>query len=207
MSMPTTPVDNPAKPIRRRLSREGRFVQLIGVSWQLIADEGTDALTLGRLAEAAGITKPTVYEHFGSRHGLLTALYEDYDARQHKIIDEAIAASKPDLEDKARVIAISYVDCVLAEGREIPDLLAALSGSPELSQLRRACQLNYIGKCQLAFAPFTGQTEIPVARLWAMLGAADTLSLAAVTGDITDQQAYDELIDIILSLVHRSQQQ
>jgi AcrR family transcriptional regulator len=56
--------------------------QLLDVAWQLVREEGTEALTLGRLAERAGVTKPVVYDHFVTRAGLLAALYEDFDARQ-----------------------------------------------------------------------------------------------------------------------------
>ena len=45
---------------RKRLSRDERRRQLLDVAWQLVRDEGTDALSLGRLAEQAGVTKPVV---------------------------------------------------------------------------------------------------------------------------------------------------
>ncbi len=35
------------------------------------ATKGTDALTLGHVAECAGVSKPIAYEHFGTRAGLL----------------------------------------------------------------------------------------------------------------------------------------
>ena len=79
--MSSVPTDRSYTP-RRRLSREDRLRQLLDMSWRVIRDEGTDALTLGRLAERAGVTKPVVYDHFGTREGLLTALYRDFDARQ-----------------------------------------------------------------------------------------------------------------------------
>ena len=63
-----------AAPTRRRLTREQRARQLLDVAWALVGDEGTDALTLGRLAEAAGVTKPVAYDHFVTRNGLLAAL-------------------------------------------------------------------------------------------------------------------------------------
>ena len=47
---------------RRRLPRDERLRQLLDVSWSLISEEGADALTLGRLADAAGVTKPVVME-------------------------------------------------------------------------------------------------------------------------------------------------
>eukprot|EP01132_Coremiostelium_polycephalum_P018633 gene18633-22201_t len=95
---------------RRRLSRDDRLRQLLDVAWQLVREEGTDALTLGHLAELAGVTKPVVYDHFGDRAGLLAALYEDFDARQNQVFAAAIEASEPTLDDRARVIASCYVD-------------------------------------------------------------------------------------------------
>jgi AcrR family transcriptional regulator len=38
---------------RQRLSRQERYTQLIEVAWQIIREEGTEALTLGHLAERA----------------------------------------------------------------------------------------------------------------------------------------------------------
>ncbi|MEJ4043620.1 TetR/AcrR family transcriptional regulator [Erwinia sp. SLM-02] len=189
---------------RRRLSKEERFAQLIAVAWQLIASEGTDALTMGHLADAAGITKPTVYEHFGSRQGLLAALYQDFESRQNKVIDDAVAAAEPVLNEKARIIAASYVNCVLTEGREIPDVLAALSGSPELAELRKQCQKSYLKKCRGILGMFSGPRGLSDAALWAMLGAADSLSAMAVSGEIQQQQAVDELYQVIVAMVERS---
>ncbi len=198
--MPSTPAP------RRRLSKEERLRQLIDVSWKLIRDEGTDALTLGRLAEAAGVSKPVVYEHFGTRNGLLAMLYQDFDLRQTAIIDDAIAASKPTLKDKAGVIATRYVECVSTQGREIPGVLAALNGSPELAAVKAQYQRVFIEKCQAILAPFAGREGVSPANLWGMLGAADALSQAAVDGEITQAQACEELFRIIVDMVKRSRQ-
>lgn len=194
----------PAPPPRRRLSRAQRLAQLMDVSWRLIRQEGTDALTLGRLAEAAGVTKPVVYDHFGTRHGLLAALYRDFDARQTLILDAALDASGPDLDSKAQVIASNYVGCVLAEGRELPDVLAALSASPELAAIKKECQQSYIEKCQRFLAPFTRSKALSKAALWAMLGSADSLSNAVLMNEISQQDAYDELRGLIVAMVGRA---
>ncbi|MBV7501471.1 TetR/AcrR family transcriptional regulator [Achromobacter sp. ACM05] len=186
---------------RRRLSKDARQRQLIDVSWALIRDEGTDSLTLGRLAEQAGVSKPVVYDHFGTRNGLLAALYQDFDQRQTAIIDDAIAASKSTLQDKADVIATRYVECVSAQGREIPGVLAALNGSPELAAVKTQYQHAFIRKCHDILAPFAGSQGVSLASLWGMLGAADALSQAAVAGEITQQAARDELFRIIVNMV------
>lgn len=195
---------NPATTKRVRLSREQRLSQLTDVAWRIVREEGTDALTLPRLAEQAAVAKPVVYDHFGTRNGLLAALYQDFDLRQTVVMDAAIAASEPTLESTARNIASSYVDCVLTQGREIPGVLAALAGSPELAAVRRAYQLVYIEKCRKVLSPFNGQKTIAPAGFWAMLGAADGLSNAAATGEITPDEAKDELYETISAMVQRS---
>jgi AcrR family transcriptional regulator len=189
---------------RLRLSRGDRLRQLLDVSWRLVRQEGTDALTLGRLAEEAGVTKPVVYDHFQTREGLLIALYQDFDVRQTAIIDAAIAASKPTLKDKATVIASAYIDCVLTEGREIPEVLAALSGSPQLTSVKRQYQQAFIEKCQKILAQFAGPKGVGAASMWAMLGAADSLSHAVIAGKISSEQARDELFETIVAMVKRS---
>ncbi|CEJ12737.1 Bacterial regulatory proteins, tetR family [bacterium YEK0313] len=202
----TVPPASAPKPPRRRLLREERHRQLLAVAWRLVGAEGADALTLPRLAEAAGITKPVVYDHFGTRFGLLVALYEDFDARQTGVMDAALAASEPTLIDRAAVIASSYVDCVLAQGREIPGVIAALAGAPDLEKIKRDYRMAFVEKCRSLLAPFAEPHAITAASLWAMLGAADALSHAAASGDITAREAKDELFATIVAMVDRHAQ-
>nr|WP_298104064.1 TetR/AcrR family transcriptional regulator [uncultured Shinella sp.] len=197
--------DNPSAAVKRvRLSREQRLRQLLDVAWRLAREEGPDALTLPRMADEAGVTKPVIYDHFGTRNGLLTALYQDFDARQTAVIDAAIKASEPTLEGTAKVVASSYVECVLAQGREIPGILAGLAGSPELEAVKRDYQVLFIEKCRKALAAFTGSKGILQSGFWAMLGAADALSHAAAAGEITIEQAQAELYEVIVAMVGRS---
>jgi AcrR family transcriptional regulator len=191
---------------RRRLSREDRLRQLLDVSWQLVRDEGTEALTLGRLAELAGVTKPVVYDHFTTRAGLLAVLYADFDARQNQVFEAAIDASSATLQDRAWVIASSYVDCVLLQGREIPGVIAALSSSPELETLKRDYEAIFLAKCRDALVPFAPGGNLPQAGLRAMLGAAEALSQAAASGEVSREEAQQELLATILAMVNRERQ-
>jgi AcrR family transcriptional regulator len=189
---------------RRRLSREERHRQLLDVSWRLIREEGTDALTLGRLAEQAGVAKPVVYDHFGTRPGLLAELYREFDDRQTAQMETALRESGPALSDKAKVMAVAFIDCVLTQGREIPDVIAALASSPELEKVKHKCQVVFMDQCRSVLTPFVGAGTIASASLWAMLGAAETLSYAAATGEISASQAESELFEIILAMVARN---
>jgi AcrR family transcriptional regulator len=192
------------RPRRQRLTREDRQRQLVETAWRIVGEEGTDALTLGRLAERAGVAKPVAYSHFATRNGLLIALYRDFDAREYAIMEAAIDGSEGTLAGKAGAIASSYVDCVLAQGREIPGVLAALAGSPELAAVKRDCDLIFLERCRSLLAPFANGRTIPTASLRAMLGAAESLSHAAATGEIGADEAKRELFETITAMVARS---
>lgn len=192
----------PVRPRRQRLQREDRHRQLLDVAWRIAREEGTEALTLGRLAEQAAVTKPVVYDHFATRSALLAALYQEFDERQNRVIDAALAASEPTLHGRAAVIASCYVDCVLEQGREIPGVVAALVGTPELATMKREHEAVFLEKCRAMLAPFAG--GISTARLCGMLGAAAGLSAAASSGEISARDATDEIYQTILAMVARS---
>lgn len=185
------------------MAREDRNRQLLDVAWKMIHDDGTEALSLGSLAEQAGVTKPVVYDHFGTRSGLLIALYQDYDRRQTALMDSTLAQSSHTLRDKASVIASAYIDCVLSQGRESSGVIASLAGSPELEQVKRDYHILFIDKCRDILSPFSPTGKIPIPRLWGFLGAAESLSYAAATGEITADQAKQELFETIIAMVSR----
>jgi AcrR family transcriptional regulator len=188
---------------RIRLSREERYEQLVETAWKIIHEEGTEALTLGHLAERSGVTKPVVYDHFTNRSGLFAALYQEFDQRQNALMDEAIQKSKPELEALANVIATSYIECVLLQGREMPSVIAALAGTPELEKIRNDCAIVFAEKCRRIFTPFRHDKSLHDAALWAMIGAAEGLSYATTCHVITASQAKDELFRVIVSMVQR----
>jgi AcrR family transcriptional regulator len=66
-----------AKTVRVSLSRDS----LLDLSEEILASEGQDALTMRRLASAAGATAMALYNHFENREDLLDALVERMFAR------------------------------------------------------------------------------------------------------------------------------
>lgn len=183
------------------MTRDDRLTQLMATAWTIVREEGTDALTLGHLAERAGVTKPVVYDHFGTRAGLLAALYRQFDARQTALMDAALEGAPATLPDRARTIATAYVDCVLSQGREIPGVVAALEGAPELERIKREYRAVFLEKCRELFSPFAATGDIPAPALWSMLGAAQSLSYAAAAGAVTRAEAIRELDRAIQSMV------
>lgn len=189
---------------RRRLSRADRYGQLIEVSWALVRSEGADALTLGRLAERAGVAKPVVYSHFASRAALLAALFTEFDERQNAMLEEYLVTADATLPGRANAIADSYVECALAQGRELTGVLAALEGSPELESVKRESEQEYSERCREILAPFSAPTGVTHASITAIFGAAEALSQAAVSGVLSAETAKQELAALIVTVVGRA---
>lgn len=59
---------------RRRLPRDDRSQQLLEIAEAVFAERGIHAASMEDIAERAGVTKPVVYDHFGSKDGLVAAV-------------------------------------------------------------------------------------------------------------------------------------
>jgi AcrR family transcriptional regulator len=60
----------------RRLTADQRRQQLFAVALELFARRGYRATTMDDIAEAAGVTKPLVYQHFSSKRALYLELVD-----------------------------------------------------------------------------------------------------------------------------------
>lgn len=58
----------------RRLSADERRKQLFDVALSLFAERGYESTTMEEIADAAGVTKPLVYQHFASKRALYLEL-------------------------------------------------------------------------------------------------------------------------------------
>ncbi|WP_209314271.1 TetR/AcrR family transcriptional regulator [Streptomyces bohaiensis] len=191
--------DRTAAPARRRLTKRQRRAQLLDAARDLIRDSGTDEFTLARLAERAGVTKPLVYDHFGDRSGVLAELYRAFEERRRETLARVLDATPPELGAVADVVAAAYVDCCLAEGRELADVVAALAGSPALSAVRREAEEAYLRMCREALEPLAG--PIDAAALPAIVGAGDALARSALADDMTAEDAAATLARVVEAVV------
>lgn len=72
-----------------RLPAEQRRRQLLDVALDVFADRGFHATSMNQVAEAAGVTKPVLYQHFGSKRELYRELLTDVGARLEERISKA----------------------------------------------------------------------------------------------------------------------
>jgi AcrR family transcriptional regulator len=55
------------------VARADREAQIVAVAGEVFAERGAALASVAEIAERAGISKPLIYNYFGSREGLLTA--------------------------------------------------------------------------------------------------------------------------------------
>jgi AcrR family transcriptional regulator len=72
-------VDNQRRPTQRE-RRAATRARLLEAASQLFAEHGVDGVSVDAVASAAGRTSGAVYDHFGSKHGLLLALLDDWSS-------------------------------------------------------------------------------------------------------------------------------
>jgi AcrR family transcriptional regulator len=78
-----------------RMSGPERREQLIGVARELFAEHGYEATSVDEIAERAGVSKPVVYEHFGSKEGLYTVVADREVRMLVDRIKEALSPGHP----------------------------------------------------------------------------------------------------------------
>ena len=69
-----------------RMPAAERREQLLSVALDVFAGEGYHQTSMNQIAEAAGITKPVLYQHFVSKRELYLALIEEAGERLLHII-------------------------------------------------------------------------------------------------------------------------
>jgi AcrR family transcriptional regulator len=180
------------------MPKEDRRRQLMQTALAIIRDEGAEALTLARLAERAGVTKPIAYEHFGTRDGLLIALFRDYDAPTTAAVRTALRTGGKTIEDVAAILSAAYVDCCLAMGPEITAVYDALSTSAETKDFRQTWREFLIDEFRKGFAPLVKRPPREIRSiLVGVLAAAEALAAAAAAGRMSRTDAVSALSQIM----------
>lgn len=186
-------------PSPRKLSKAERREQLLETALAIVREQGTDALTLGYLAERAGVSKPIAYEHFKTRSGLLIALYEQIDNRQVAALLLALERTPRRLEEVARVVSTAYMNCFTAVGPEWHAISAALKGDEEMEAFQRELIDSYVALYRDALAPCSKLPEDELRlRCVGIIGAGDAIARDMVRGRIDEAAAAASLASLIV---------
>jgi AcrR family transcriptional regulator len=85
-----------------RMPRDQRRVQLLDAASEVFGSKGYHAAAMDDIAEAAGVSKPVLYQHFGSKLELYLALLDQSCDRLVEIVEEALRSTEHNAD---RVVA------------------------------------------------------------------------------------------------------
>jgi AcrR family transcriptional regulator len=124
----------------KRLPADRRRQQLLDVALTLFAERGFNATTMDDTAEAAGVTKPLLYQHFDSKRALYLELVDSVATAMLEAIGKAVAAADGPRQQVEGGFA-AYFQLVVTH----PEAFNLLFGSnvpndPELSRAVRSVQ-------------------------------------------------------------------
>lgn len=173
--------------MRKRAARvDATQARAVEAACALLGAPTCSELTLERVAAAAGVTRATMYNHFGSRRALLLAVFREVGRRmQAERIQAAMRDAEPNralarvLEEASRGWARQYVTvkrlfALAALDREIGREVAS-------AERERRASLGYLAE---RLVPARGADR-----------AGTVLEAARVLGALTSFQTYEALRD------------
>lgn len=181
-----------------RLSHEERHRQLLHVARGMVGEEGTEKLTLARLAERAGVSKPVAYDHFRRRNDLLLELYIWIDTEKVDAFRERMESSKIGSRETVGALARAYIDCASDVSGEFHAVGAALAGTPERASVFADLLENSIRMFVAVLGPHVALNPSELERRCrALVAAGECLAADVVLGRSTNVEATDSFADII----------
>jgi AcrR family transcriptional regulator len=97
----------------RRTKSEQKRQQMLLAASDLFLENGFDRISMDQVAEAAGVSKQTVYSHFGSKEELFTAVIE-YKCAIHELTDELFDLNRP-VHDVLKELVVHFSDLLMSD--------------------------------------------------------------------------------------------
>jgi AcrR family transcriptional regulator len=157
-----------------RVPRELRERQLVELAEQLFAERGYGGTSMEELASRAGVTKPMVYELFGSKDGLFRACVDRAVEQMARSVTEAVRA---EAEPEARVRAGGLAFLRFAADNRVAWDLMSMGGqfAQQAVEIRRG-QAELIHELILELAPGGVDARELEAAAWAVTAAYEGLA-------------------------------
>ncbi|MHB8342404.1 MAG: TetR/AcrR family transcriptional regulator [Mycobacteriales bacterium] len=172
---------------------------LLDTASRLLTTEGPQALTMRRLAGAAGCSTTVLYTAFGSKDGIVEALYREGFARFARRL--AAVPASPDPLHRLTELARAYRDNALAQRTYYGVMFAgAVPGFTPSSDARTEADAtlqvltDQVGACIDARVFASGDAHAMAEVLWAAAHGAVSLELG---GYFSDAQAARRCFDTL----------
>ena len=184
---------------RRRVPRAERERQMIGVAEEMFAERGFRAASMDEIAERVGVSKPMLYEYFGSKEGLFVACIRQARTELLAATTQAIAGLES-AEEALRAGLLAFFEFTDSHRRswELLRHEAAVAGPAAIDEIEAIRQQQTALDVAL-FATFL--PDAPTQELQAaaeiIVGACERLSIWYVQqDDISAKQAADHVMQL-----------
>lgn len=185
---------------RKRVPRAEREQQMIAVAEQIFGTRGFVAASMDEIAEQVGVSKPMLYEYFGSKEGLLVGTIRSARTELRTRTEQAVHGAV-DIEDALRKGLVAFFRFI-TEHRMSWSLLRnesalmATSAGTELEQTRQQ-QTNLMIMLMAGFAP--GSTELGrEAAAEIIVGSCERLATwCERRAEITPEQAAEYIMGAV----------
>jgi AcrR family transcriptional regulator len=108
---------------RRDRLRAQMHQEILDAARRILREQGIKELSMRGLAQAVGVTAPTLYDYFVNKEGVLDALFQEGVGRLSRAFEDAIAATEPG-RNRLHAIGVAY----RAFAHEEPDLFQLIFG-------------------------------------------------------------------------------
>lgn len=179
---------------------------LLDVASGLLVDDGSDALTMRRVADAAGCSTTVLYRLFEGKHGIVRGLYrEGFDRLEVRLA--AVDDDDPLL--RLRGLALAYREHALAEpayytvmfARPVPEFEPS---AEDVAHSRSSLQVlvDAVGAAVDVGAVSGADAQHIAEVLWAAAHGAVSLELAGHLADDAAVQVFSDLTAAALARFH-----
>ncbi|WP_424184681.1 TetR/AcrR family transcriptional regulator [Actinokineospora sp. G85] len=180
------------------MPRAERERQMMAVAEEIFADRGYLAASMDDIAERCGVSKPMIYEYFGSKEGLLVACIREARTELAKATTESVIGAQTP-EEALRRGLVAFFEFTDTHRRAWSLMLrseAAVAGPAAAAEIEagRQEQVEIDMALFRAFLPETAEVDLEAAAQ-IVVGACERLSLWYVgRDDVTADQAADHLM-------------
>ncbi|WP_433173195.1 TetR/AcrR family transcriptional regulator [Actinoallomurus sp. CA-150999] len=183
---------------RPRMSRADREQQMLDVAEEVFAERGYGAVSMEEIAERVGLSKPMLYEYFGSKEGLLLGVIRRARGELRETTEQAVgAAGSP--EEVMRRGYVAYFRFNAAHRRAwlvlLQEPVLMRSAAEEIEAIRRQQSEMMVGLLA-AHLPDRPRRALE-AYAESMIGACERMALwQARNPEVTPEEAADHLMDL-----------
>jgi AcrR family transcriptional regulator len=180
------------------MSRPDRERQMLDIAEEVFAEQGYRAASMDDIAERVGVSKPMLYEYFGSKDGLLSACVARIRTDLYEATEEAMAGagSPEDVLWRGLLAYFTFMDRhnrALAVIAQEPMLIPAAAA--DAIEATRRQQSGLTASLLAAFAP-----DVPPRAVEAyaeiIIGACERVSLwRARRPEVTPEEAARHVMD------------